>query len=308
VIVIEQITFHALEQSIVHIDSANEVLPDRGLFLVRTTSIIVTAHYFIAFSEDASMESRFNSVQDYSTFLDLLCVSGNVLPQEVSRQRNLMQSFLMVVEGLGASKDYSIEGIAATDDESGDEYDDFDDDYESEYSSDEDEVSSIESSDRALSGFKAARLAFFPKGYFACAPIAILPVSKHIKIGSNEMLYLCEHVGKAKTNQLLQAHGQLGKEAVSSPLESDWPCPGPPGAPGIEAEECQALLSSTENGTPPPPVVKVEEAVDLICAPIAHFSASIATASWLAVNLQSWRTSSPRTSSQIRICKNDGKY
>ena len=57
------------------------------------------------------------------------------------------------------------------------------------------------------------------------------------------MLYIRERIGKDETDQLLIVFGLLGNGG-SSPLEPDWKCPGPPAAPGIEAEECKGTASA----------------------------------------------------------------
>jgi hypothetical protein len=216
-IMMERITFNALEEhqpvwfdSVIDMKSAIKVMPDRALLLVRTKRgrrIIVTSSFFTAFAENTKTVTRFRAIQAYLTCLSLLCESGNVSAEEVSRQRSILRSFLMGLEGL---KD--------------------------------DNESSCDDNHRS------ARRCAMTEDFFKGPKPGILVVSKNLEIGCHEMCYLRACIGEAWTNELLKAHGLLANGG-SSPLEPDWKCPGPPAAPGIAAEECNAI---TNEGTQSP--------------------------------------------------------
>ena len=240
----ERTNFNALKKecpnwihSTIDLTLGIEVLPEKALFLVRTMTgrrIMVLSSYFSAFAEETTTKTRFKSIQAYFTCLCLLCASGNITAHEVSRQQSLLRSFLMSVEGLdGAPNDET----NSVDNSSNDDDDDCDD--WSDGSDNGAESAGVESTDSSgeSSGYRAARLLAMPKGYFAGPPPGILVVSQKLKIGYAEMLYIRHFTGPEMMIKLLKAHGYL-LNGEPSPLELDWKCPGPPAAPGIEAEAC----------------------------------------------------------------------
>jgi ubiquitin len=94
-----------------------------------------------------------------------------------------------------------------------------------------------EASDNQCSGFRAARLLAFPKGYFLGAGPGVMVVSKNLGIGYLECLYIRHFLDEINMNKLLIAHGIL-TNGGTSPLEQLWKCQGTPATPGFEALEC----------------------------------------------------------------------
>jgi hypothetical protein len=177
----EPVTFAALEKHYSEwfcSDIDIHVMPDGALFLARTNCgrrLIVTSYYFTAFAGETSTETRFKSIQAYFTCLSLLDASGNVTPQEVSRQQSILYSFLMGLEGINVAP--NDETKDADNDSSNDDDCDWCDD-------DADGSPGSESS-----GYRAARLLATPKGDFAGPGPGILVVSKYLKIVYAEILF-----------------------------------------------------------------------------------------------------------------------
>jgi hypothetical protein len=159
--------------------------------------------------EETTTKQRFKTTKAYFTLLNLLHQSGYVTIDDLSRQQSMLCSFLMGVQGLTGNDN-------------------------------EDELADRT---RLTVGYRAARLRFMSRGYFAGNGPGIMVVSKYLKIGYSEMLYIRVKIGPTKTNKLLADHGILVEDGRPSPLEKDSKCPGPPAAPGIEAEECKATVS-----------------------------------------------------------------
>ena len=81
----------------------------------------MTSSYFVAFAEENSTVAHFNCIQAYLTCLSLLCASGNVSQQELSRQGRILCIFLMGLEG--------IDNVAPNDNNESKEEDDNDGDW-----------------------------------------------------------------------------------------------------------------------------------------------------------------------------------
>jgi hypothetical protein len=92
-----------------------------------------------------------------------------------------------------------------------------------------------EPDDYNSTGFYAARLHVFPKGYFLGSHRDVFNVSKHLGIGDPEMLYLREKLGKDLTGKLLVAFNVR----PDNPLEPDWACPGVPAGITKPAQPCE---------------------------------------------------------------------
>jgi hypothetical protein len=88
---------------------------------------------------------------------------------------------------------------------------------------------------------RQGRLRAMPSGFFTGPPQDVKVVSKPLKIGYCEALYLRNALGRAKFNMVLRAHGLLGSgdfAQTKSPLEPDWACYGVPQAGKYAAEPC----------------------------------------------------------------------
>ena len=243
VIVIERCTYSAIEKHFpewisnnIDMRSVITVLPDRGLVLLRTKvchhRIIITASFFMMFAENVPHVVRFKCVNQFLTFMRLLVAGGNIDKEVLSRQQDLLCSFLMMLEGLGANRDkLNNDWIKAT----GDDFDDYAF-VEDETFDNNDETPEMEES---RSGFRKGRILAMPKGYFKGAGPSTLIVSTKLKIGSNELLFLREMVGSSIITRLLKAVGYLTNMDVS-PLEPTWTCPGTRAFLHIEAQPCKA--------------------------------------------------------------------
>ena len=241
--------------------------------------IIITLSFFMAFAEKVPMEVRFRCITAYITCLDFMEASGNQSLEKVEQQRAILGSFLMGLEFgqqsststtgidddasavdddavLPADCRYSDDDLLQDDfdDEDGDSDDDDDDDADDNSDDDasEDDADDADYSDADASAddtsnnkviiaeqYRKPRLLTFPNGYFKGPRFSVLGVSKALKIGYAEMLYIRVQLGADKFNQLLIAHGLLyqGRQA-SSPLELSFACPGVPACPGFEQEPC----------------------------------------------------------------------
>ena len=91
-------------------------------------------------------------------------------------------------------------------------------------------------------GFRAARYPAFRKGYFLGNAPNVQLVSKQLKIGYGELLYLRHKLGQALTGKLLKAHGLHGP----TPLEPSFRCIGVPRGPTIAAQPCKQCRDSAQ--------------------------------------------------------------
>ena len=136
------------------------------------------------------MASRFNCIEAYYTCLSLLCASGNASQQELSRQRSILCSFPMVLKG--------IDNFAPNDNDESKENDNdcgWNDDCDR---NDDDEAPDGEAAPAGKSGYQEARLFSMPKGFFGGFGPGIKIVSSKLKIGSAEVLFIREHIGRDK--------------------------------------------------------------------------------------------------------------
>ncbi|CAB9508626.1 expressed unknown protein [Seminavis robusta] len=156
--------------------------------------IMVVSSYFRSMSEETKVLTRKRSVKAQLAGTSLLVQSGNLSAEHEEELGSLMRSFLM--------------GLAFGNDAGKDENDN--------------------------NNLRQARIMAMPNGFFLGAPPNVLGVSKDLKIGYAEGVYLREFLGKAKFGKILTAHGINSH----SPMEEDWSCPDTPAAPGVAAKPC----------------------------------------------------------------------
>jgi len=166
-------------QDTVNEDTAMEVTPERpgSLCLNRTQSghrQVISSSFYIAFAENQTDGLRFCSVRDFLTAMDLLCASGNVSPEDVSKNRKILRSFLMGVERGDSS------GLNRH--------------------------------------FRKSRILAFPKGWFRGAPRDIMVVSKQLRIGYGEMLYIRNALGKQMTRRKASCPVSRGRTSMFTSL------------------------------------------------------------------------------------------
>jgi hypothetical protein len=231
VIIIERATIAALEETdpewlpkYINMDLEMELVPGdfRALSLLRAHSghrVLFTASYFVAMAEKTNTQARFSSVRAYLAFVDLLVASSNIANEEGQRHRRILQTYLMKLEfGDSDNNDASEKSNAdASDNDNGD-----------------DTESSDDSDDSDNSNYRQARRDALPNGYCAGNRKNVVVVSKQLKIGYAEMLYLREKLGEKLTGNLLMVFGLQR----SSPLELTWKCPGIPSIGRMKASPC----------------------------------------------------------------------
>jgi len=234
-IVIERVSFNTLRKvhradfdDLIDLSTEIQVLPNRALSFVRAKSgreIIVTLSFFQMFGQEASVKVRIKAVQAWLTLQQYLCESGHVSLEDVVEQKEIMCSFLMGCLGLDPSQ-HEDEWNSNDSQEDNDEDADAD---EVEDGDDEDvncdnALQDTSSKDQdECTGFRAARRLAVPSDQFAGPGSGILGVSKKLKIGWAETLYLRNGLGMDRMNELLSAHG-INLRGGTSPLEPTWKC------------------------------------------------------------------------------------
>lgn len=239
VVIIERANTDAMEKchydwfhETLDMESAIDVLPNCELRLVRVKSgknigrlVILTASFFISFAENVSTEQRMNNSHVDLVLLALLHASGIVEAEAVARLQRLTQSFLMAL----SSK-------CKTDAEATD-FDTVDADYFDTNDADDVAADADAKATAEARFFRKARILAFPNGYFAGNAKRVVTVSRQLKIGYAELLYLRVELGYEKFNVLVGAFGLQ----TPTPLELDWVCPGLPASPTISVEPCTAV-------------------------------------------------------------------
>jgi hypothetical protein len=242
VVVMERVTFNALQThqgdwlaSHVDMNSAIHVRPNHRLALYRSKSdhrLVVHSSFFLMFAVKVPTLVRIRAVRDFITLLDLLCAIGHVTQEEVTRQRNILQAFLMGLEGLDGG-DLAADLVNDDEDLEGLFGDDQAFDLVNEDEDLEEDVRSY-----ASRQYYRARNNAMPHGYFRPPLPGTLVVSKHLKIGHSECFYIRNELGEDQFSKLLEAHGFCG----CSPLEPEYKCSGHSAVPGRAARACTAPL------------------------------------------------------------------
>jgi hypothetical protein len=93
--------------------------------------------------------------------------------------------------------------------------------------------------DGDLERFRNSCYMCFPKGCFPTAPPHTLMVSKVLKIGYLEMLYLCHYLGDSLFVTLMKAHGFMhSPNQTLVPFHPNFACPGTPPMGDMPAYPC----------------------------------------------------------------------
>ena len=223
--------------SVVDLESGIEVIPDDPMSCCLMKShaghkIIVSASHFTMFDPVSSGKNRFTAVQSFLTQLELMFQVGVVEHYDhVVQQRMILKSFLMRVDASSTDDqpDHCMIGDDIGDDETQDDCLLVNDDY-------------LWVDNESLDpGIRRACRQALGRDYFPHPVRNVMNVSKSLKIGHMEMMYLRAVLGKEKTDKVLVAFGLLlnGVQKMS-PLEVEYCCPGLPAVGRFPARACTA--------------------------------------------------------------------
>ena len=97
-------------------------------------------------------------------------------------------------------------------------------------------------------GYKAARVAHMPPGYFLSVLPNILCVSQNLGkgVGYCELLYIYRLLGETKFNRIAKVHGLQ----TPTPFRLEYGCPGTPSVGTSPAVQCQAVRDESGNFPP----------------------------------------------------------
>ena len=216
------------------VDMQTEILllpKEYGLSLIRATTghrIIITPSFFLMFAEETIAVVRFRIVKAYLRLLQLLEKCGHVTTAHADNIRRNLRSFLMGMEFGQSETLFANAGyhLAKNDPDEDDCYDDsWDDSYDEEDESEEEEGEE-EEDEGPVASYRMPRNLAMPAGYFKGPKKRVLGVSRALRIGYCETLFIRVSMTKTEFARLLVAHRILKKGQTDAPFELSFQCPG----------------------------------------------------------------------------------